>query len=436
MISLALLISSLQAAHGLDNGLALKPQMAYNTWNCFGGDINEELVRTTADLVLDRGLAKAGYNYLVVDDAWSERQRNSDGRIESSKEKFPSGMKALGDYIHSKGLKFGMYSDAGSRTCLGYPGSRHNEELDAQTFADWGIDYLKYDNCWAPASDWVVDRFAAMRDALNKTGKPILYSLCEWGVADPWLWAPKVGNSWRTTGDISPTFESFLRCLDNTVGLSRFAGPGGWNDPDMLEVGNNGLTLNEQRAHFALWALLKSPLIASADLRHISKEALTILLADEVIAVNQDDLGIAGDLIWKQGPLEAYAGPMAGGSRAAVLFNRHTIGTQYPISNITVFWEDLGYPNDMEATVRDLYAKQDLGRFTGSFTAAVGIHDGLALRIIPKEPKPDFDEWRPWVWREGVEAAAAATPQATSLLNNKLARYFHLQLAHGLELPV
>ncbi|KAK9811915.1 hypothetical protein WJX72_012363 [[Myrmecia] bisecta] len=309
--------------------------MGYNTWNCFGGEINETLIQTTADLMVDLGLAKAGYKYLVVDDAWSNPQRGPKSDLQANSQRFPSGMAKLAEHIHSKGLKFGMYSDAGGLTCMGYPGSRGHEEQDAESFASWGVDYLKYDNCFAPASDWVVDRYMAMRDALNKTGRPILYSLCDWGVGDPWLWAPKVGNSWRTTGDIANNWDAMLRCLDNTVGLSRFAGPGGWNDPDMLEVGNGQLTYNEERAHFALWALLKSPLLIGADLRTLSKSALSVLTAAEVIAANQDPLGVAGDLIWKEGPIEVYAGPLQGGDRAVVLFNRHVDGTQYPHSNIT-----------------------------------------------------------------------------------------------------
>eukprot|EP00884_Botryococcus_braunii_P001120 jgi/Botrbrau1/11008/Bobra.101_1s0006.1 len=292
-------------------------------------NINEKLIRQTADLLVASGLADAGYKYLVVDDAWANPKRSNDGKLQADPNRFPSGMKALGDYIHSKGLLFGMYSDAGAKTCMGLPGSRGFEPVDAASFAEWGIDYLKYDNCYAPPSDWVIDRYQAMGTALNATGRPILYSMCDWGSGDPWVWGRQVGNSWRTTGDITPTWQGILSCLDNTVGLAQYAGPGGWNDPDLLEVGNGELTVQEQRAHFALWALLKAPLMVSADLRRLKAETLDILLAQEVIEVNQDPLGVAGDLVWKQGPYEVYAGPLKGGGRAVVLFKpallRHAV---------------------------------------------------------------------------------------------------------------
>ncbi|KAL3147729.1 hypothetical protein ABBQ32_002471 [Trebouxia sp. C0010 RCD-2024] len=397
----------------LDNGLSLKPHMGYNTWNCFFGSISEEIIKATADIMIDSGLKKAGYEYLVIDDGWSLLNRGSDEKIVADPDKFPSGIKHVSDYIHAKGLRYGMYSDAGPKTCLGLPGSRGKEELDAKYFADLGVDFLKYDNCAAGPEDWIVDRYTAMRDALNKTGRPILYSMCNWGVGDSWLWGPKVGNSWRTTADIAPSWENILRCLDNTIGLSRFAGPGAWNDPDMLEVGNPGLTVNEQRSHFALWSLFKSPLFIGADLRSLSSEAKQILTAPEVIAVNQDPLGVAGDLVWKQGPLEVYAGPLHGGSRAVVLFNRHAIGTQYPVSNITVTWRQIGFASNVKATVRDLHAEKDLGTFMHSFTGEVDIHDARMLRVTPHHVRPKYDRWRPW----GAEEVAEQRSNSLRLLS-------------------
>ncbi|KAL3147731.1 hypothetical protein ABBQ32_002472 [Trebouxia sp. C0010 RCD-2024] len=397
---LTALLARLGSVTALDNGLARTPHMGYNTWNCFGGDINEDIIKSTADIMIQTGLDKAGYEYLVIDDGWSELDRGKDDKIIASKDRFPSGMLNVSHYVHSRGLKFGMYSDAGSKTCLGLPGSRGKEELDAQYFADLGVDFLKYDNCHAPASDWIVDRYSAMRDALNKTGRPILFSMCNWGAGDPWKWAQKVGNSWRTTQDIEDSWDGMLRCLDNTIGLSRYAQPGAWNDPDMLEVGNAGLLENEQRSHFALWSLLKSPLFIGADMRKLSKSALKILTAGEVIAVNQDPLGVAGDLIWKEGPMEVYAGPLKGGSRAVVLFNRHSITTQYPISNVTVTWEQLGYPSDVKADVRDLHAERTLGTFQYSFTAGVDIHDAVMVKISPQHMKQEYEEWRPWPQRQ------------------------------------
>eukprot|EP00887_Chlorella_sp_A99_P006558 scaffold3.g6558.t1 len=366
------------------------PPLGWNSWNTFGPSIDEQLIKDTADLMVSLGLRDAGYEYLILDDAWSERNRTPDGKLVGNYARFPSGMKALGDY-------FGIYSDAGPLTCESFPGSRGHEGEDAATWASWGVDYLKYDNCFAPASDWVVDRYTAMRDALNKTGRPIVFSMCEWGVADVWQWGRTVGNSWRTTADIDASWDSILVNLDNTVGTARFAGPGGWNDPDMLEVGvGNKLMLNEERAHFALWALLKSPLLVGADLRRISPASLAVLKAREVIGVNQDALGVAGDLIWKQGAREVYAAPLSGGARAVVLLNRHTLGGQYPLVNITVWWAQLGYPPAAAAVVRDLWAGRDLGTFTGSFTGQVDVHDAAALRITPVDKVEGADGWRPW----------------------------------------
>ncbi|KAL4458746.1 hypothetical protein ABPG75_013611 [Micractinium tetrahymenae] len=382
------------AALALENAVGRKPALGYNTWNAFGISIDEDIVKATAQRMIDLGLRDAGYVYLNVDDAWSEPVR-VDGKLIGNRATFPSGIKALADYVHSKGLKFGIYSDAGSHTCAGFPGSRGYEAVDAQTWADWGVDYLKYDNCFAPASDWIVDRYVAMRDALNETDRPVLYSLCEWGVADPWLWAPEVGNSWRTTEDIEPTWSSILKILDYSTGLARFAGPGHFGDLDMLEVGNGELTLGEQRAHFALWALFKSPLLIGADLRTIHPDSLAILKAREVIAINQDELGVAGDLIWQQGASRVYAAPLAGGGRAVVLLNLHTPGGQYVVSNISVSWEELGLPAGTPAAVRDLYATADLGTFTDSFTAEVTAHDVRVVRIVPLGGLK-HDSWRPW----------------------------------------
>jgi len=390
-----------------EDGLAVTPVMGWNSWNTFGTYIDEELIKTTADLLLELGLADVGYTTLSLDDGWSSN-RTKDGLLIGSISKFPSGMKAIGDYIHSKGLKFGIYSDAGPLTCAGWPGSRGYEEIDAQTFASFGVDYLKYDNCFAPEEDWIIDRYTAMSRALKKTDRPIVYSLCDWGVLDPWLgWAKNISHSWRTTQDIAPNWNSILANLDSSIGLAQFAGPGGWNDADMLEIGvGNSLTHNQERAHFALWSLLKSPLLIGADLRIITPDSLNILKAKEIIAMNQDALGVAGELVWKQGPKEIYAAPLAGGSRGLVFLNRHCGGTnQYPTVNMTVHWSEIGLPDGMEAWVRDLWRQIDLPRtYNSSFTASVELHDGAAFKVTPVslDLKKDhkmialLDEWRPW----------------------------------------
>lgn len=388
-------------ATALNDGQAKTPVMGWNSYNTFGTDIDEQLMRSSADLLVHLGLATVGYTTLILDDGWPEANRTTDGYLVGSASRFPSGMKELGDYFHSQGLKFGIYSDAGAYTCAGWPGSRGYEEKDAQTWASWGVDYLKYDNCYAPAEDWVIDRYSTMRDALSKASRNIVYSLCDWGVLDPWLWADKVGHSWRTTQDIKPNWQSILSNLDGTVGLARYAGPGGWNDPDMLEVGvGTGLSLNEERAHFALWALLKAPLLIGADLRSIQPGSLRILKARELIAVNQDSLGVAGELIWKQGAKEIYAAPIHGGARAVVFLNRHIYSSQYYYSRITVHWDELGYPGNMSAVVRDLWEEKDIGVYNGSFTAHVDLHDGAAFSFTPIEQDSTalkaFDAWRPW----------------------------------------
>ncbi|KAI3436067.1 hypothetical protein D9Q98_002125 [Chlorella vulgaris] len=388
----------------LDNGLNAKPAMGWNSWNAFGPTINEEIIKDTADRLVALGLRDAGYVYLNLDDGWSDLKRTADGRLTANKTAFPSGIPALAKYVHSKGLKFGIYADAGNMTCAGFPGSLGFEEVDAQTFADWGVDYLKYDNCYAAQQQWVVDRYTAMRDALNATGRPILYSLCNWGVAEPWLWASGVGNSWRTTEDIEPTWDNVVKLLEYNVGLSQFAGPSrGWNDLDMLFVGNSrlgeyhpfGPFYQEQRAHFALWALFKSPLFIGHDLRNLNSSFVDLLKKKEIVAMNQDELGVAGDLIWQQGTRKIFATALAGGSRGVVLWNLQTTQSQYPLSNITVFWEQIGLGGSQRATVRDVFSERDLGVFSGSFSAAVAFHDVAVLRVTPVEGPLD-DSWRPW----------------------------------------
>ena len=340
------------------------------------------------------GLADVGYTYVNIDDGWSELERNNESCLVANAQRFPSGIAALADYVHSRGLKLGIYGDAGTYTCLGYPGSRGYETQDAQTWAGWGIDYLKYDNCAARIDDWVVDRYTAMRDALISAGRPMVYSLCEWGAQSPWLWANKLAHSWRTTIDIAPNWNSILSNLDSSIGLARFAGPGGWNDADMLEVGNGDLTPAQQRSHFVLWVLLKSPLLIGADLRLLDTDALNLLKNEELIAIHQDELGIAGELVWKQGPREIYSVILADGSRAVVFFNRQFI--DYTPVYVTVTWSQLGLPHNTEASVRNVLDHQDMGVVCGNLTVAVPPFDVVVVRITPKVVTPDMMHWRPW----------------------------------------
>jgi len=250
------------------------------------------LIKDTIDSLVDNGFVAAGYNYINLDDCW-QIKRDENNVIVADPEAFPSGIKALADYAHSKGMKFGLYSDAGYGTCQGRPGSLNYEEIDAKTYASWGVDYLKYDNCNADPRT-PEERYPIMRDALNKSGRAIFYSMCEWGDDDPAKWAKEVGNSWRTTGDISDSWQSMIGIIDQNNKWADYAGPGGWNDPDMLEVGNGGMTYDEYRTHFSLWALSKAPLLIGCDITKKDPQTFEILLNKEVIAVDQDPLGVQG----------------------------------------------------------------------------------------------------------------------------------------------
>lgn len=319
------------AAPAADN-LAPTPPMGWNSWNKFGCRIDENLIRETADAMVSSGMKDAGYQYVNIDDCWEAMQRDANGRLTTDTARFPSGMKALADYVHSKGLKIGIYSSAGTGTCQRRPASLDHEVVDAQTFADWGIDYLKYDNC-NNQNRPAIERYKAMGDALKATGRPIVYSLCEWGQNKSWEWGKSVGGHlWRTTGDIADRWTSVMRLLDLQVGLEKYSGPNAWNDPDMLEVGNGRMTYDEYVAHFSLWALMNAPLIAGNDLRSMSDSTKTILQNKEVIAVDQDWGGVQGHKIRDDGELEVWMKPMKNGDKAVVLLNRGTTTFEYSVT--------------------------------------------------------------------------------------------------------
>jgi alpha-galactosidase len=371
-------------AYSLDNGLARTPPMGWNSWNKFACDVNEQLIREMADAMVTSGMKDAGYVYLVIDDCW-QIDRDAQGNILPDPQRFPSGMKALADYVHSRGLKFGLYSDAGTLTCQKRPGSRGYEFQDARQYAAWGVDYLKYDWCStgtqnAPAS------YSIMRDALLKAGRPIVFSICEWGTSKPWLWAKDVGNLWRTTGDIQDCWDckrdwggmGVVHVLDLQDGLESYAGPGHWNDPDMLEVGNQGMTITEYRAHFSLWCILAAPLMAGNDLRNMTNEVKEILTNREVIAVDQDSLGMQGRRVKRYGDREVWAKQLADGGRAVVLFNRGPKSQE-----ISVSWTEIGYPQHVAAQVRDLWAHKDLGKLIGKFSAEVPSHGVVMVTVKP-----------------------------------------------------
>ncbi|MET0268558.1 MAG: glycoside hydrolase family 27 protein [Duganella sp.] len=310
--------------------LAATPPMGWNSWNSFACEINEQLIRDSADAMVRSGLKDAGYVYVNIDDCWHGK-RDAQGVIHPDPERFPSGMKALADYVHSKGLKIGIYSDAGATTCGGRPGSRGHEYQDAMTYAAWGIDYVKYDWCDTKGLN-SAGAYTTMRDAIRSAGRPMLFSICEWGDTKPWEWAREVGHSWRTTGDIYPCWKcefsqgSFsawgvLRILDKQAGLRQFAGPGHWNDMDMLVVGK-GMSEDEDRAHFSAWAMLASPLILGNDLRHMPAATRSLVTNTEAIAINQDRLGIPAWRFLQDGELEYWAKPLADGEWALMVLNR------------------------------------------------------------------------------------------------------------------
>ena len=376
-------------AVSLNQQLASTPPMGWNSWNKFGCNVSEDLIRQIVDAMIASGMKDAGYQYVVIDDCW-QVDRDANGDIVADPKHFPSGMKALADYVHAKGLKFGLYSDAGTKTCQGRPGSRGYEFQDARQYAAWGVDYLKYDWCNTSSQD-APSSYETMRAALDASGRPIVFSICEWGKSKPWLWAQGIGNLWRTTGDIQDRWQGkhewkpgdccsygMLDILDLQVGLESFAGPGHWNDPDMLEVGNGGMTTAEYRAHFSLWAILAAPLIAGNDLRDMKPEIREILTHREVIAVDQDPAGSQGRRVHKNGDLEVWSKPMQDGSRAVVLLNRGTKDGE-----ISASWEDLGYPAHLSARVRDLWQAKDLGERKGMFSATVTPHSIVMVTVKP-----------------------------------------------------
>jgi alpha-galactosidase len=374
--------------------LAQTPPMGWNSWNRFACRVDEQLIRATADAMVKSGMKDAGYRYINIDDCW-QAARDPRGFIQPDGKRFPSGMKALADYIHAKGLKMGLYSDAGAKTCGGREGSRGHEYQDALTYAGWGVDYLKYD--WCNADDLNAQgAYTTMHDALGAAGRRVVFSVCEWGNNKPWEWAPPIAHLWRTTGDIYPCFDckkdhgtwyswGVLQILDLQKGLRQYAGPGHWNDPDMLEVGN-GMALHEDRAHFSLWSMLAAPLIAGNDLRAMPPEVLAILTNRDVIAVDQDKLGIAGFAYATRGGVELWFRPLDRGAWAMCGLNR----TARP-QKLQLDWRKEAVVDDLSkrqaafATttyrIRDLWTKQDLGTTEAVLNAEVPSHDVLMVRL-------------------------------------------------------
>jgi alpha-galactosidase len=393
LCSLVAALAAAAPAHALDNGLARTPPMGFNNWNAThcSTDFNEEMVKATADIFVKSGLKDAGYEYVNLDDCWARPQRSpggsrdADGHLVPDPVRFPSGIEAVADYVHSQGLKLGIYHDRGTRTCNGQgfdgtlgagwtPGAPTYERIDAQDFADWGVDYLKYDNCNNQGLS-AVDRYTKMRDALEATGRPIVYSICEWGQNQPWTWGADVGHLWRTTGDIGDNFASMVNILKRNAPLAPYAGPGHWNDPDMLEVGNGGMTNTEYRSHFSLWSIMAAPLLIGTDLRKASPATFDILGNREVIAVDQDTLGVQGRVLRNQGGLWVFAKPLANGDVAVALFNENAYGAR-----IATTADAVGLPDADTYRLRDLWAHETTSS-AGTIGAAVPAHGTVMYRV-------------------------------------------------------
>jgi alpha-galactosidase len=382
--------------------LAATPPMGWNSWNTFGESINESVVRGVADKFVELGFKDLGYQYLVIDDHW-EGGRDEQGHLRCNPQKFPGGIKALADYIHNKGLKLGIYSDAGDKTCGGEVGSYGHEEDDAATFAGWGVDFLKYDYCSAP-EDFMeaIRRYTKMGNALKASGRPILFSICEWGPRSPWLWGRSVGgHMWRVSFDVGDIWDTphnayscigILAAIDASANLEKHAGPGGWNDPDMLVIGlgnkgnirGGGCTASEYQTQMSMWCILAAPLMIGCDIRNMDAETRRILTNAEAIAVDQDPLGKQGNRVARTASTDVWRKPLAKDEMAIALLNR---GDQE--AAITANWKDLGVKPGTALAIRDLWTHQDLGIFKDSFSAKAGPHATVLLRAVVNNTQPN-----------------------------------------------
>jgi alpha-galactosidase len=359
--------------------------MGWNSWNHFAGNVTDKDVRATADILVSSGMRDAGYVYVNIDDTW-EGSRDAQGRIQSNA-KFPD-MKALAAYVHGKGLKLGIYSSPGPKTCAGFEGSYGHEEQDAQTYADWGVDYLKYDLCSlrtamaaakdpAAANAIMRSAYEKMHQAILKTGRPIVYSLCQYGLDDVWAWGPSVGaNLWRTTYDIKDNYASMSQIGFSQIGLARYAAPGHWNDPDMLEIGNGGMTEDEYKTHLSLWAMLAAPLLAGNDLSKMTPATVQLLTNRDVIAVDQDPLGHQAGRAWAKGETEIWTRPLAGGVTAIGIFNRGT-----DAAHVTARLSDLDLHGPL--SVSNLWSKAKTTLRSDTLHADVPAHGVVLLRVLP-----------------------------------------------------
>ena len=375
--------------------LAPTPPMGWNTWNTFQTRIDEPLLKGMVDAYVSSGMKDAGYRYFVLDDGWMAMERDDKGNLVADPKKFPNGMKAFADYVHNKGLKFGIYNCAGTKTCGGYPGSRGHEYQDALLYASWGVDFLKYDWCNTDSLN-AREAYITMSSALKETKRPIIFSLCEWGNHQPWLWAKGVGELYRTTGDITANFDkdkhmgtwtalSVMNILDKQESIRKYNGPNHWNDADMLEVGN-GMSLAEDRAHFSMWCMLAAPLAAGNDLRKMSGQTTSILTNKEAIAIDQDDLGIAAYKIPMAYSLEVWIKPLKNNNVAVCFLNRasHPQKLNFKWADLTVQDKatglDLKFADGVYA-LRDLWAKKAVGTTKNNMKEDIASHDVVMLKL-------------------------------------------------------
>jgi alpha-galactosidase len=381
--------------------LAMTPPMGWNSWNKFACNVSAKLLMETADAMVSSGMRDAGYEYIVVDDCW-QISRDSMGFIVVDSERFPQGMKAVVDYVHSKGLKFGIYSCAGTKTCAGRPGSRGHEFQDAYMYAQWGVDYLKYDWCSSDGQN-ALESYRLMSQKLKEAGSPIVFSLCEWGDNKPWTWAKEIGHLWRTTGDIYDCFDcaynhgtwtawGAMKILDMQDGLREYAGPGHWNDPDMLEVGVGRLTTSENRAHFSMWCMLAAPLMTGNDLNGMTDEVRAILTDPIAISVNQDPLGIQGLRYQKTDSLETWLKPLSNGEWALCFLNRAKDAQNINFDFAQNIVEDTFAKRTLDASKQEykltnVWTKKEMGTTKKALIAQVPSHDVLMMILSPVATK-------------------------------------------------
>ncbi len=358
------------------DGLAPTPPMGWNSWNRFGPFISERLVLETADALIASGMRDAGYRYVVIDDAWHESVRDDEGDLAENRWAFPHGMRWLGEEIHRRGMRFGLYTDAGTRTCQGYPGSRGQEYRDAQRFAAWGVDFVKVDWCHTEGMRGR-EAYPVWADAIRRTGRPMVLSICEWGRDRPWEWAGSVGHMWRTSHDIADSWDSLMDITDRQAELHPFAGPDRWNDPDMLEVGNGGMTEDEYRTHMSLWAMLAAPLMAGNDLRDMSAATRAILTAPEVIAIDQDPLGRQARRV-RHGDIDVWIRELSGGAHGVLVVNRREAAAR-----VALTWAELGL-TPPHASLRDVWLRRELATGAPGIDATLASHAALLVRVAPR----------------------------------------------------